>query len=234
MAVDKRYGAFAAVQDLSFNVRQGSFFSILGPSGCGKTTLLRMIAGFIAPDRGELRIKGTSMLGVPPNRRPVNMVFQHLALFPMMSVGENIAYGLARRGLKGPVKAGKARRIRRGHHARIGAADSGDRRRGLQAHVILPQLAGLIHNRAHRPPHNIIERPPLALARIKNVFRDQDLGIRPQDQHRLVIEEQLHFPRPRLHGVHRKEIGAELGCGGLARDMTNARRALDKGHLSNG
>jgi spermidine/putrescine transport system ATP-binding protein len=99
--VRKRYGAFAAVDDLSFGVRSGSFFSILGPSGCGKTTLLRMIAGFIAPDAGDIVIKGQSMQGVPPNRRPVNMVFQHLALFPMMTVGENIAYGLERRGVKG-------------------------------------------------------------------------------------------------------------------------------------
>ena len=99
-AVSKRYGAFAAVEDLSFQVRRGSFFSILGPSGCGKTTLLRMVAGFIEPDAGDIVIKGASMRGVPPNRRPVNMVFQHLALFPMMSVGENIAYGLERRGVK--------------------------------------------------------------------------------------------------------------------------------------
>jgi len=106
-AVRKRYGAFAAVDDLSFEVRQGSFFSILGPSGCGKTTLLRMIAGFIAPDAGDLRIKGMSMHGVPPNKRPVNMVFQHLALFPMMSVGENIAYGLERRGVKGATAKAK-------------------------------------------------------------------------------------------------------------------------------
>ncbi|MGS5089317.1 ABC transporter ATP-binding protein [Hydrogenophaga sp. A37] len=106
-AVRKRYGAFAAVDDLSFEVRQGSFFSILGPSGCGKTTLLRMIAGFIAPDAGDLRIKGVSMNGVPPNRRPVNMVFQHLALFPMMNVGENIAYGLERRGVKGATAKAK-------------------------------------------------------------------------------------------------------------------------------
>ena len=107
LAVRKRYGAFAAVDDLSFEVRQGSFFSILGPSGCGKTTLLRMIAGFIAPDAGDLRIKGASMNGVPPNKRPVNMVFQHLALFPMMSVGENIAYGLERRGVKGSTAKAK-------------------------------------------------------------------------------------------------------------------------------
>ncbi|WP_374410971.1 ABC transporter ATP-binding protein [Hydrogenophaga sp.] len=105
--VRKRYGAFAAVDDLSFGVRSGSFFSILGPSGCGKTTLLRMIAGFIAPDAGDIVIKGRSMQGVPPNRRPVNMVFQHLALFPMMTVGENIAYGLERRGVKGSTAKAK-------------------------------------------------------------------------------------------------------------------------------
>src|SRR5258705_3548160 len=97
--VSKRYGAMAAVDALSLAVAHGSFFSILGPSGCGKTTLLRIVAGFLAPDDGDVRIGGASMRGVPPNRRPVNMVFQHLALFPMMSVGENVGYGLARRGM---------------------------------------------------------------------------------------------------------------------------------------
>ena len=99
VGVGKRYAAFTAVDALSFSVARGSFFSILGPSGCGKTTLLRMIAGFIQPDSGDIRIGGNSMQGVPPNRRPVNMVFQHLALFPMMTVGENVGYGLARRGV---------------------------------------------------------------------------------------------------------------------------------------
>ncbi len=97
--VSKRYGGFLAVDALSFSVARGSFFSILGPSGCGKTTLLRMIAGFLSPDTGDIQIGGKTMTGVPPNRRPVNMVFQHLALFPMMSVGENVGYGLARRGV---------------------------------------------------------------------------------------------------------------------------------------
>jgi spermidine/putrescine transport system ATP-binding protein len=97
--VCKRFREHAAVDSLSFSVEHGSFFSILGPSGCGKTTLLRMIAGFIAPDSGDILIGGSSMRGVAPNRRPVNMVFQQLALFPMMSVGENVAYGLARRGM---------------------------------------------------------------------------------------------------------------------------------------
>jgi spermidine/putrescine transport system ATP-binding protein len=97
--VVKRFAEHVAVDAVSFSVARGSFFSILGPSGCGKTTLLRMIAGFIAPDAGDIQIGGRSMAGVAPNRRPVNMVFQHLALFPMMNVGENVAFGLARRGV---------------------------------------------------------------------------------------------------------------------------------------
>ncbi len=88
-----------AVEALSFEVARGNFFSILGPSGCGKTTLLRMIAGFTSPDEGEILIGGRPMRGVAPNRRPVNMVFQHLALFPMMNVGDNVAYGLTQRGV---------------------------------------------------------------------------------------------------------------------------------------
>lgn len=95
----RRYDKFIAVDHVSFQIPQGSFFSILGPSGCGKTTLLRMIAGFDHPDSGDIHIKGLSMRGVPSNKRPVNMVFQHLALFPMMTVAENIAYGLKRRGI---------------------------------------------------------------------------------------------------------------------------------------
>ena len=106
-AVVKRFADHTAVDSLSFKVERGSFFSILGPSGCGKTTLLRMIAGFIAPDSGDIAIGGNSMRGVAPNRRPVNMVFQQLALFPMMSVGENVAFGLARRGM------GRTERVKR-------------------------------------------------------------------------------------------------------------------------
>jgi spermidine/putrescine transport system ATP-binding protein len=99
LAVTKRFGPHNAVDDVTFSVAPGEFFSILGPSGCGKTTLMRMIAGFEEPTAGDIRIRGRSMLAIPANRRPVNMVFQSLALFPMMSVGENVAYGLACRGI---------------------------------------------------------------------------------------------------------------------------------------
>ncbi|MDO6442801.1 MULTISPECIES: ABC transporter ATP-binding protein [unclassified Marinobacter] len=97
--LSKHFGEFAAVDEVSFSIPRGAFFSILGPSGCGKTTLLRMLAGFQQPDSGDILIKGQSVLNTPPNKRPVNMVFQHLALFPTMSVAENIAYGLKRKGV---------------------------------------------------------------------------------------------------------------------------------------
>jgi spermidine/putrescine transport system ATP-binding protein len=96
--VVKRFQDFLAVDSVSFEVEKGRFFSILGPSGCGKTTLLRMIAGFFEPTSGAIRISGRDMAGIPPNRRPVNLIFQNLALFPMMDVGGNIAFGLERRG----------------------------------------------------------------------------------------------------------------------------------------
>ncbi|MGL1932370.1 MAG: ABC transporter ATP-binding protein [Desulfotalea sp.] len=92
----KKFGDFVAVDGIDISVPEGSFFSILGPSGCGKTTLLRMISGFLEPTSGDLLIRGKSMLGVSPNKRPVNLVFQNLALFPMMNVAGNIAFGLKR------------------------------------------------------------------------------------------------------------------------------------------
>lgn len=92
--VTKRYGEVAAVDDLSLTVQSGEFLSLLGPSGCGKTTTLRMIAGFEHPDAGDILVDGTSVLGVPPHQRQVNTVFQAYALFPHMSVAENVAYGL--------------------------------------------------------------------------------------------------------------------------------------------
>jgi len=92
--VTKLYGQNKAVDDLSLRVEAGEFISLLGPSGCGKTTTLRMIAGFEQPDAGDIRISGASVLGVPPYKRHVNTVFQAYALFPHMSVAENVAYGM--------------------------------------------------------------------------------------------------------------------------------------------
>jgi spermidine/putrescine transport system ATP-binding protein len=93
----KKFGQFTAVDRVSFDVEKGRFFSILGPSGCGKTTMLRMIAGFTEPTAGRIEIGGKDIAGMLPNKRPVNLIFQNLALFPMMNVAENIAFGLKRR-----------------------------------------------------------------------------------------------------------------------------------------
>jgi len=92
--VTKRFGSVAAVDNVSLDIREGEFFALLGPSGCGKTTLLRMLAGFEIPTEGRILIDGVDMAGVPPNKRPVNMVFQSYAVFPHMSVADNVAYGL--------------------------------------------------------------------------------------------------------------------------------------------
>lgn len=96
-AIVRRHGSVAAVDHVSFQVQRGEFFSILGPSGAGKTSVLRMVAGFEDPDEGDVLIDGRSMLGVPPNRRPVNLVFQSYALFPHLTVSENVAFGLRMR-----------------------------------------------------------------------------------------------------------------------------------------
>src|SRR5438105_1583347 len=90
----KRFGATAAVDDVSLTVERGAFYALLGPSGCGKTTLLRMVAGFDTPDSGCIAIDGVDVTGLPPYARPVNMMFQSYALFPHMDVAGNIAFGL--------------------------------------------------------------------------------------------------------------------------------------------
>ena len=97
--ISKHFGPVHAVDDVSLDIRRGEFFSLLGPSGCGKTTLLRMLAGFEFPTIGEIFIDGQPMSSVPPNERPTNMVFQSYAIFPHLTVAENIGYGLRKKGL---------------------------------------------------------------------------------------------------------------------------------------
>jgi spermidine/putrescine transport system ATP-binding protein len=99
--VTKSFGEFVAVDDLTLDIHEGEFFSLLGPSGCGKTTTLRMIAGFEEPTRGEISVAGEPVHGVPPYRRPVNTVFQSYAIFPHLNVFDNVAFGLRRSGVKG-------------------------------------------------------------------------------------------------------------------------------------
>ena len=94
VSLTKRFGEVAAVDDISLDIAGGEFFSMVGPSGCGKTTTLRMIAGFERPDAGEIRLDGADMSATPPHRRSVNTVFQSYALFPHLTVAENVGFGL--------------------------------------------------------------------------------------------------------------------------------------------
>ena len=124
-AVSKRFSGFTAVDRLSLDIFEGEFFALLGPSGCGKTTLLRMLAGFETPDDGRILLDGEDISGVPPYRRPVNMMFQSYALFPHLNVQRNIAFGLRQENLpEGRDRGADKRNARAGAARRAAAAAS--------------------------------------------------------------------------------------------------------------
>src|SRR6266540_6031169 len=100
--IEKRYGDTLAVAGLDLDVAEGEFVTLLGPSGCGKTTTLAVVAGFFAPSKGDVRIKGRSVLGLPPFRRDIGVVFQDYALFPHMTAAQNVAFGLMMRRVSKP------------------------------------------------------------------------------------------------------------------------------------
>ena len=105
------FGTFRAVDDIHVSIKPGEFFSFLGPSGCGKTTILRMISGFVSPSAGVIRIGGQDMKDTRPNKRPTALIFQNLALFPLMPVWENIAFGLEVRGVSKRERRAKAEEL---------------------------------------------------------------------------------------------------------------------------
>jgi spermidine/putrescine transport system ATP-binding protein len=137
-SVTKRFDDLVAVDDLSLGLAPGEFFTLLGPSGCGKTTTLRMIAGFERPSEGAIRIDGADVADLPPHRRPTNTVFQSYALFPHLSVKDNVSFGLKRKGV---AKAEIARRVG-AELERVGLAAEAKRRPaqlsgGMQQRVAL-------------------------------------------------------------------------------------------------
>lgn len=105
------FGSFRAVDNANVAIKPGEFFSFLGPSGCGKTTILRMISGFIDPTKGAIRIGGKDMKGQRPNQRPTALIFQNLALFPLMPIWENISFGLEVRGVDKATRRAKAEEL---------------------------------------------------------------------------------------------------------------------------
>src|SRR5437763_5520838 len=156
--VSKGFGKVAAVKDVNISIAEGEFFSLLGPSGCGKTTSLRMIAGFEQPDAGRIVLQGEDVTNVRPNRRAVNMVFQHYALFPHMSVYDNVAFGL------------KVKRVPKDEHRqrveeilRVVALEGYEKRRPRQLSGGQQQRVALARALVNRPAALLLDEPLGAL-----------------------------------------------------------------------
>jgi spermidine/putrescine transport system ATP-binding protein len=164
VGVTKRYGAEVAVDGLDLSVHPGEFLSLLGPSGCGKTTSLRLLAGFERPDAGEVRIAGRRVDHEPPHRRDVNTVFQAYALFPHLTVAENVAYGLRqRRGQHRLGKAGVAERV--GEALAMVRMTALAQRRPAQLSGGQQQRVALARALVNRPSVLLLDEPLAALDR---------------------------------------------------------------------
>jgi spermidine/putrescine transport system ATP-binding protein len=156
--VGKRFGSVVAVHETTLDIRDGEFFSMLGPSGCGKTTTLRMIAGFETPDEGRVLLRGADVTNVPPNQRNVNTVFQHYALFPHMSVFDNVSFGLE---LK-KVPRGE-RRERVAEMLRVVQLEGMEKRKPLQLSGGQQQRVALARALVNRPAALLLDEPLGAL-----------------------------------------------------------------------
>ncbi|MBO4226626.1 ABC transporter ATP-binding protein [Bradyrhizobium neotropicale] len=156
--VTKRFGNFTAVNELSLDIRAGEFFALLGPSGCGKTTLLRMLAGFETPDEGRILLAGRDIAQVMPHQRPVNMMFQNYALFPHLSVRDNIAFGLRRAGMaRGEIAARVAEMVA------LVKLEGMEKRKPDQLSGGQRQRVALARSLARRPQMLLLDEPLAAL-----------------------------------------------------------------------
>jgi spermidine/putrescine transport system ATP-binding protein len=156
--VSKAFGSHRAVDDVSLEIGEGEFFSMLGPSGCGKTTTLRMIAGFETPDAGRVVLQGDDVTTTPANRRPVNMVFQQYALFPHMTIYDNVAFGLKMRGV--PRSDHKSRIT---EMLRVVSLEGYERRRPRQLSGGQQQRVALARALVNRPAALLLDEPLGAL-----------------------------------------------------------------------
>jgi spermidine/putrescine transport system ATP-binding protein len=156
--VSKRFGKVEAVRSVSLGIQEGEFFSLLGPSGCGKTTTLRMIGGFEQPDDGRIVLRGADVTATPPNRRNVNMVFQHYALFPHMSIEGNVAFGLR---LKKVGKGEQRERVR--EMLRVVQLEGLEKRKPAQLSGGQQQRVALARALVNRPAALLLDEPLGAL-----------------------------------------------------------------------
>ena len=208
--VSKRFGRVSAVEDVSLEIGDGEFFSLLGPSGCGKTTTLRMIAGFERPDAGRIFLQGHDVTDVPANRRPVNMVFQQYALFPHMSVYDNVAFGL------------KVKRVPRAEHGervqemlRVVSLEGLDRRRARQLSGGQQQRVALARALVNRPAALLLDEPlgaldvklrkqmQLELKRIQNDLGTTFVYVTHDQEEALAMSDRIAV----MNGGHVEQIG---------------------------
>ena len=209
-AVTKRFGEFVAVDDLTLDIYEGEFFSLLGPSGCGKTTTLRMIAGFEEPTEGGISVDGDPMRGVPPYRRPVNTVFQSYAIFPHLNVFDNVAFGLRRAGVKG-----EELRERVIDACEMVQLSGFERRKPSMLSGGQQQRVALARALVNRPKVLLLDEP-LGSARPQAQERDAALPQGPAARGR----DHLHLRHPRPgRGAHheRQDRGDERGQGPAGR-----------------
>jgi spermidine/putrescine transport system ATP-binding protein len=156
--VTKQFGKLAAVRDVTIAIGDGEFFSLLGPSGCGKTTTLRMIAGFEVPDEGRIVLQGRDVTSVSANRRPLNMVFQQYALFPHMSIYDNVAFGLKVKGVPRAEHRGRIQEM-----LRIVSLEGFEGRRPRQLSGGQQQRVALARALVNRPAALLLDEPLGAL-----------------------------------------------------------------------
>jgi len=208
--VSKRFGKHEAVRDVSLSIREGEFFSLLGPSGCGKTTTLRMIAGFEVPDAGRIYLQGEDVTSLFSNRRPVNMVFQQYALFPHMSIYDNVAFGL------------KVKRVPRAEHGervqemlRVVSLEGLDRRRARQLSGGQQQRVALARALVNRPAALLLDEPlgaldvklrkqmQLELKRIQNDLGTTFVYVTHDQEEALAMSDRIAV----MNGGHVEQIG---------------------------
>jgi len=157
-AVSKRFGPSTAVDDVTLDIRENEFLALLGASGCGKTTLLRLIAGLEQPDSGAIFIGGDNMTGTPPYARPVNMMFQSYALFPHMTVADNVAFGLKQDGISGAALTARVKEALEGVELETLGTRKPDQLSGGQR-----QRVALARCLAKRPKVLLLDEPMAAL-----------------------------------------------------------------------
>ena len=214
----KEFGAFTAVQSSSFTIEDGEFFMLLGPSGCGKTTLMRMLAGFEEPSEGRILLQGKDISGVPPYRRPTNMMFQSYALFPHMTVAKNIAFGLEQDNMpKAEIEARVAEMLR------LVKLEEFAKRKPNQLSGGQRQRVALARSLAKRPKVLLLDEPAAGVPQCDTGRIEQALADLPADLAVLMIEHDMDLVFSFADRITVLVSGTHFAEGSVAEVMADPR-----------